>query len=361
MLPGFRVSEVKTQRDKSGNTVGVSIRQQPERGDAFVVPQGHAIKGVSALLDPEGREVVKWVKTREEPAAAQAWREALDEFKRDIPRAEPVPAPALVNANLCAQYTLTDLHMNMLADAEENGDSDYSLEIAEKLIYDWFATAVSLAPQAHTAVFAQIGDMFHFDSMEAVTPAHRHLLDASARPHRMVRAGIRLINRITSLLLQKHQHVHVIIAKANHDPYSSVWLRETFADKYENEPRLTVDTSAREYYAYEFGNVALFYHHGHKRGIGNIDAVFVGMFREMFGRCAYSYGHIGHLHNDEVKETPLMKIERHRTLAPADAYAAGGGYLSKRDGKVIVYHRDFGEVSRLIISPQMIAASHEAA
>src|SRR5690606_35343762 len=152
------------------------------------------------------------------------------------------------------------------------------------------------------------------------------------------------------------QHVHVIIAKANHDPYSSVWLRETFADKYENEPRLTVDTSAREYYAYEFGNVALFYHRGHKRGIGNIDAVFVGMFREMFGRCAYSYGHIGHLHSDEVKETPLMKIERHRTLAPADAYAAGGGYLSKRDGKVIVYHRDFGEVSRLIISPQMIAA-----
>jgi hypothetical protein len=48
-------------------------------------------------------------------------------------------------------------------------------------------------------------------------------------------------------------------------------------------------------------------------------------------------------------------VERHRTLAPADAYASGGGWLSKRDAKVVTYHQHFGEVSRITLSPQMVS------
>jgi len=50
----------------------------------------------------------------------------------------------------------------------------------------------------------------------------------------------------------------------------------------------------------------------------------------------------------------MMMVEQHRTLAAQDAYAARGGWLADRDAKVITYHKDYGEVGRISITPQML-------
>lgn len=133
-------------------------------------------------------------------------------------------------------------------------------------------------------------------------------------------------------------------------------LREWFSAVYENEPRITVDTTADSYYCVEHGMTSLFFHHGHKRKVENVDDVFAAKFRDVFGRTKYSYAHVGHLHSNAMLETPLMQVERHRTLAAPDAYAAKGGWVSGRDAKVITYHRQFGEFERMIISPAMVMA-----
>lgn len=67
----------------------------------------------------------------------------------------------------------------------------------------------------------------------------------------------------------------------------------------------------------------------------------------------HAYAHLGHLHSNELKESQLMIVERHRTLAAADAYAAKGGWLSGREAKVITYSRTDGEVFRISINPEM--------
>ncbi len=169
--------------------------------------------------------------------------------------------------------------------------------------------------------------------------------------------GIRTMRRIIDMLLDKHQHVHVVMASGNHDPASSVWLREMLAVLYENEPRITVDTSPKLYYAYMWGKTLLAWHHGHKRNVNNVDATIVGMFKEWYGQSNYAYCHIGHLHSDEGKKSGLMYIERHETLAAPDAYAAGGGWLSGRSAKRITYHKDFGEVGRDTLRPEMVAGA----
>jgi hypothetical protein len=74
----------------------------------------------------------------------------------------------------------------------------------------------------------------------------------------------------------------------------------------------------------------------------------------MFGRTKYAYAHTGHLHSIDVKENNLMIVEQHRTLAAPDAYAARGGWISGRDAKVITYHKEFGEVSRITINSDML-------
>ncbi|PZP60535.1 MAG: oxidoreductase, partial [Delftia acidovorans] len=311
--------------------------------------------------DSDGRVIQQWQKTRADAdGQIEAFRAVVEALKEDLPRVTMMLPPASVEEELLNQFVVTDSHLGMLAHREETG-ADYDLKLAEQLLLDWFAAAIAGAPQAHTAVLAQLGDLLHHDSLESVTPAHRHVLDADSRLHKVVRVVIRTLRRVIDMLLQKHKHVHVVMASGNHDPASSVWVRELLAAIYENEPRVTVDTSPMLYYAYRWGDTLLMYHHGHKRGINNVDATLAGIFREMFGASKYAFAHIGHLHSDEGRKSALMYVERHETLAAPDAYAAGGGWLSGRSAKVITYSRRFGEVARATLRPEMVAGKYAAA
>lgn len=349
VLPGFAIKSIAS---KEGDAW---VRQVKEHGDTFVLPAGHTVKGVSALVDADGREIQKWVKTGAD-AEQQiiAMRAAVDAFKEELPRAEPVVRTARANIDLLNFYAVTDAHFGALSWREETG-VDYDLDIAEALLTDWFAAAIDLAPAAFTGVLAQMGDLAHYDSMESKTPTSGHILDSDTRFPKVVRVIIRTLRRIVRMMLEKHEKVHIIMADANHDPASGAWLREMFAAFYDDEPRVTVDSSASTYYVVEHGKTSLFVHHGHRRKIDNVDSVFAGKFRDIYGRTQFSYAHLGHLHSDELKSTNLMKVERHETLAAPDAYAANGGWLSGRSAKVITYSAKHGEVSRLTLSPQMVA------
>lgn len=349
VLPGYRISQISTGPN------GTFVQQRPERGDAFEMPSGLKLKGVTALVDADGRVIHQHIMGRADADAQQeVMRAAIEALKEDLPRVTMMPAPAHVEADLLNQFVVTDNHFGMLAWAEETGAS-YDLKIAEQLLLDWFAAAIHGAPQAHTAVLAQLGDLMHHDALESVTPAHRHVLDADSRLQKVIRVVIRTIRRVIDMLLQKHQHVHVVMASGNHDPASSAWLREMLAVMYEHEPRISVDNSPMLYYAYEWGDTLLLYHHGHKRGVANVDVTLAGLFREMFGRAKYTFAHVGHLHSDEGRKGALMYVERHETLAAPDAFAAGGGWLSGRSAKRITYHKRFGEVGRDTLRPEMVS------
>ena len=326
----------------------------PEHDMTKVAPQPFKVRGVSSLYGVDGSLKAQWIKTSLDEAQAQFLiAEIIESLKEEIPRAIPIQPPMRGNENLLNCYVVTDYHMGMLAWNEECGE-DWDLKIAESLITKWFAQAIYQSPDADTAIFAQLSDFLHFDGLDAVTPASKHLLDVDSRFAKLVRTSIRVLRNIIDMLLAKHQALHIIMADANHDPVSQIWLREWFSVMYENEPRVTVDRSPNPYNAYEFGNTALFFHHGHKRKVTNVSEVFAGQFREMFGRTKYAYAHTGHLHHLDVKENNLMIVEQHRTLAPADAYAARGGWLTGRDAKVITYDKRFGEVSRLTINSDML-------
>ena len=326
----------------------------PQSDMVHIVPDPFVVRGTSTLYK-DGVAKIQWVKTRLDDDKMQAiMLETVEALKEDIPRVSMTEPPPLGNDNLLNCYVITDYHMGMLAWHEETGGDDWDLKIAEELIIKWFAQAIYQSPNADQAVFAQMSDFLHFDGMDAVTPASKHLLDVDSRFSKLVRSSIRILRTIVDMLLQKHQKLHIIMADANHDPVSQIWLREWFAVMYENEPRVSVDRSPNPYNAFEFGKTALFFHHGHKRKVSNVSEVFAGQFREMFGRTKYAYAHTGHLHHIEVKENGLMIIEQHRTLAPADAYSARGGWLSGRDAKVITYDKRFGEVSRLTINSDML-------
>jgi hypothetical protein len=304
-----------------------------------------------------GESVLQWTKTTADDAAREAGMLAgIQAMGEKLPREKPRPAPKRCRVDLLNQYTITDYHLGMLAWGEETG-ADWDLKIAEDTLVNWFAAAIEQAPCAAVAVFAQLGDFLHWDGLDAVTPAHKNLLDADTRFQKLVRVAIRVIRRVINMLLGKHERVIVVMAEGNHDPASSIWLREWLAAIYEDEPRVSVDVSPDPYYCVEHGLTALFYHHGHKKKLAQVDTVFAAKFREVFGRTKYAYAHTGHLHHDEIKETNLMIVEQHETLSAPDAFASRGGWMSGRSAKVITYSSQFGEVGRARISPQMLEAA----
>lgn len=326
----------------------------PEHGLNTQYPEGFKMGKVTIQRNAAGDIERTWERMCEDQEKQLiAMQAAIEAMGEEIPRAEPSPFFGAVDSELLNCFVITDYHMGMLSWHEET-QVDWDLRKAEDLIVRWFAQAIQQAPEAETGLFAQISDFLHFDGMEALTPASKHLLDVDTRFAKVVRSAIRVLRQIIDMLLAKHKQVHVIMADANHDPVSQIWLREWFAVLYENEPRITVDRSPSPYNAYEFGKTALFFHHGHKRKVTNVSEVFAAQFREMFGRTKHAYAHLGHLHHVDVKENNLMIVEQHRTLAPADAYAARGGWLTGRDAKVITYHKQFGEVGRITVSPDML-------
>ena len=314
-----------------------------------------SVKGKSTLRNKDGEVVMEWVKTEiTKEQQIENLRQAIIGLNEDIIPTDPIPAPKKdTYKKLINQYTLTDYHLGMMAWGEET-QADWDIKIAETTLINYFKYAIENSPNAECAIFAQLGDFLHWDGMDAVTPGNKHLLDADTRFTKLVRVAIKVIRKIIQMLLEKYPTVKVIMAEGNHDLASSIWLRETLNVFYQNEPRITVDTNPSPYYCVTWGSVCLYYHHGHKRSVSNLDSVLVARFKKEYGASDFVYAHTGHKHSVDIKETNLMIIEQHRTLSAKDAYSSRGGWHSGRDSKVITYHKEFGEVDRRTINIKVI-------
>lgn len=326
----------------------------PEHDMTRTVPDGFSVRGVSTYYDADGVPRGQWVKSQQDSAAVRAMIDGIMAgLCAEIPRERPAKAPKQAPDGLLNAYVVTDYHLGMLAWGEETG-ADWDTQIAEDMLVAWFAQALAEAPDTEVGLFAQLGDFLHWDGWDAVTPTSRHILDADSRFPKLVRVAARSVKRIIRMMLAKHHRVHVIMAEGNHDMASSVWLRQLVEEMFVDEPRVYVDQRPDPYYCVEHGNTALFFHHGHKKRLQGIDDVFVAKFREVFGRTQHAYAHMGHLHHVDIKETNLMVVEQHRTLAAPDAHASRGGWMSGRDAQVITYCKRYGERCRRRIPAQLI-------
>lgn len=357
VLPGFEARETNHQFDAHGNLERYSVKQKRETGEVFQPPKGHGVKGVSALLDPDGREIVKWVKTdRNVVQAIEAVKAAAKRAFKGVPARDPVQPPAMTDADLLNAYVISDYHTGAMAWGKETRAADWDIRIAEALLCDWFDAAATMAPAAETGLLVLLGDYMHTDSMVPLTPASRHVLDTDSRYPKIVSVAIGTAEFAIRRLLEKHARVKVIVVAGNHDESGMVWLRGILPRIFRNEPRVEFDVSPSLYHAHEHGLTSLFFHHGHRRNVGNVDHVFAGYFRELYGRTRFSYGHVGHLHSKAVAKGDLMHVEQHRTLAAPDSYSAGGGWAAGnvREASVITYSRRFGETGRIILTPEML-------
>src|SRR5690606_8723838 len=157
-LEASRGNIAATARALGANERSLRRRLKAMKGD-LEAPDGFKVTGKSTLIDRRtGETVLEWVKvSRDAERKAEMLREVAEALASKLPRERPAKAPETGDADLLNCFVVTDYHLGMYSWAEETGD-DWDTDIAEGLLVDWFAAAIRSAPNADTAIFAQLGD-----------------------------------------------------------------------------------------------------------------------------------------------------------------------------------------------------------
>ena len=327
----------------------------PEHDMTHVVPEGYKVRGVSTYYDSEGKPHGQWVKSAlDSDRMAELMEGAYKAMSETLPRELPVTqTDRHVCADLLNLYVVTDAHVGGLSWAKETGEA-WDLAIAEHELSECFKRLIQQSPPAKDCLIVELGDFLHFDGLNAETPTAHNLLDSDGRFSKVVQVAIRVLRRIVSLALERHEKVTLVIAEGNHDLASSVWLRQMFSALLENEPRIEVADSEGPYYAHRHGNTLLSFHHGHLKKMEQLPLFIASEFAKMWGETKYRYCHTGHFHSMHEKECQGISVIQHRTLAARDSHTHRHGWISNRDITSTTYHNLYGQVARTVITPEMI-------
>jgi hypothetical protein len=342
---GFVVKKNSVTYDSEGEVKSQSIATVAGPGEKFEALPGHTVKGESVLLDPDGRVLAKWVKTRE-GALGLGLIEALESsFERFSGAAPLVQPPAHTLAAIHTIYPLADLHLGMYSWGRETGEA-YDIDIALERARAAYRSLIAVAPASKTATLLNLGDYFHANDAKFVTPASGHQLDVDGRHPRVLEAGADLLLELVDLLLQKHEEVEIVCLPGNHDPDAMAALRVALRIYYRRHDRVTVDNSPGVAWYKRFGKNLIGATHGHTIKQGELPGMMACDRAQDWGLTEYRSYFTAHIHHERAVEKSGVRVESFQTLASRDAYATNGGWRSGHSVQAITFHDAQGEVSR---------------
>lgn len=265
----------------------------------------------------------------------------------EIPAAPVTPAPEAVMSDLCTVYPLMDAHVGLHSWGRETGDQDYDLKHAAQDMRHAFAKVLAFTPPSTRAVLLVGGDYLHSDDTRAETPASKHKLDMDGRFFKVLDVGIAILAETVERLLSKHKDVVVRVLRGNHDPHACLTLTFALAERYRNEPRVTVDKDPRDLFMAQWGKCAIFAHHG-DRGKPQQMAMYLSDVCPFWSETRHRHYLTGHVHHDQAKDFGPLRWESLRAFCPPDTYAAGMGYGGRRALQSLTFHMQDGLVLRAL-------------
>lgn len=353
VLPGFRISRI------SNTPSGTFIQQAPERGEKFEVPNGHVIKGVSALVDAGGRVIQQWQKTAVEHSPVDI-AAILKEAFHDVAPAEPIAAPAQVYDELLTLTPLADWHIGLFSWHRET-DTNWDLKIAESVIGSAIEDLIARTPPSANAIVLGGGDLLHSDNNENKTARSGNALQVDGRYQKVLMTACRLVVRAIDASLRRHGQVTVRILPGNHDEHAAVAVAYFLLAWYRNESRVTVDVDPSLFFWFRFGKVMIGATHGHTVKLKDMASIMAHRRAEDWGATRHRFIHGFHIHHSSkfASEGGGVISESHQTPTPQDAWHFGSGFLSGRSMQSITYHSSYGEVSRVRVAMMDAANDNE--
>lgn len=345
-VEGFAIKSISSREG------GAWIKQSKAHGEEFELPAGHTLRGISALVDAEGRVIQEWRKTRADGPdpleITETIKAAFADYQSEHVAIEP---PASVEACLLTLIPCNDWHVNLMTWRRETGEN-WDLKIAERVIGRGIEDAILRSPAAGTAIVLGGGDLTHADNNENRTARSGNALDVDGRYQKGIEVACRLKVRTIDAALHRNRSVIVRVLPGNHDEHTAVAVAYFLLAWYRNEPRVTVDVDASLFFYHRFGSVLLAATHGHTVKLKDMPQIMAHRRAEDWGATRFRYCHGFHIHHHSktASEGGGVICESHQAPIPQDAWHFGAGFLSGRSVQTITYHRDFGEVSRVRVA-----------
>jgi predicted phosphodiesterase len=350
VMHGYEIAKTSHLYDENGEIIRTTVYQREERGDDFEIPKGHAIKGVSALIDADGRTIQQWVKTKQGELSPEGLTEVIaDAIKAaGIPLSPSIATPAKTDKALLTVYPIADVHLSLRATEAVSG-TNYNLDIASADFRLYTRRLVDSAPASEAALISILGDITHHDDDKNMTPRSGHILEVSNSMFQTVRQSITLFVEFIYHALSKHKKVRVKVVKGNHD--ISIWMALVFAlrEHFKADKRVTVDLDEADYWFFRWGVTLIGAHHGHRLKPEQMAAAMAMECREDWGETLYRWFMHGHLHHRRQIETMGVLVECMRTLAAVDQHHSGK-YGSQKSLIAVSFHKDDGEIARSQVS-----------
>lgn len=341
VIPGFRISQVTSTPN------GEFIQQRPQKGPEFELPEGHRIKGVSALVDGDGRELIKWIKTKEGELSPDEYIEILKStFDGLTVHAPAIPAPKKSEARLLSVYPLIDWHVGLMSWAQETGDN-YDLKIARETIMSKMRQLIAATPAAEEAVILGIGDLLHWDGFIQETPTARHPLDGDGRYPKVLETAADMVEETIELVLARHRQVTVRILRGNHDPISAVALAMAMRRVFRHNKRITIDADQGYHFWMRRGKVFLGGSHGDKAKMKDLPMLMAYDRPEDWAASTYRRIYTGHYHSERRIEEGGVIVTSMRSPVAKDAYHSFNKWRAGRSVYSETFDTDGSEAATL--------------
>lgn len=321
----------QTLLDRASKYIDPAIQDSMDAAGTGMIPALAWVKkdGYSVLLKPD---------TSVSPDdILQRIRDAFEGMQP----AEPVIPPEKVMSDLCNVFPLFDVHWGMKAWGDETGGPDYDLELARSDMIQAFERVLSLTPFADKGILIIGGDFFHADDNNAQTPAHKHNLDVASRMFRVVDTAIHALGYVIGRIQSRHKDVLVRVLRGNHDEHAHNILTFALSERYRNDSQVTVEKDPRDLFMSQWGNAAIFAHHGDK-GTATDFVLKLADVCPFWSSCRHRYAYTGHRHKMGAERIGGLMWERLDAFCPPDAY--GATWANRRAFKADTYDRNIGRV-----------------
>lgn len=257
--------------------------------------------------------------------------------------------------HFCLVVDLFDLHVSMLAWAEETGEDAWDSKIAVKVAVDAVKRLLSRVQgyPISTIVFPMGNDLLHADatfggsggSTNKGTP-----VDVDTRYLKSFRTALLLMVEIIDLL-RCVAPVECVVIPGNHDQERVQYLGEAVWAWYRDTPDVTINNNAQLRKYLKFGDNLLGFTHGDKEPLDKLPLLMAAEQPEAWADTDFRTFHTGHLHirkrgitwtTDTFQGVEVKVIP---SLIPPDAWHASKGYVaSGRSVEAHIYGESEGYV-----------------
>lgn len=303
----------------------------------------HLTKLVTNTWATNWQTKANWTRDDANVRAGLVWKSLLDRLRAESPEREAADG-GTEGLFLLAMF---DVHLGMLAWAEETGYENYDVEIAADLFR---RAAHNLLLRAEHEGVEQIvipigNDFFHVDStvnkVQATTRGTPQ--DVDGRWQRAFLLGVELWKEVIDEAAEIAP-TYVIVQPGNHDKERAWMLGQVLEAWYAKHDGVDFDTRPQDRRYLHYGGNLLGFHHGDRMKPDKLYRM-MSQEAESWSETTHREWLLGHLHHERYEKVDEhgMYIRVIPSITPPDAWHSEEAWIgSTRQAKGIVYRVEGG-------------------